>query len=180
AYAKEHPDTLTFGSSGVGSSVHMAGELFKRLTGVNMIHVPYKGSGPAEAALAGGHISMMFDNLPAAIAHIRTGDLKALAITSAQRSNALPDVPTLEEQGIKPYNVNAWFGLFAPAGTPQAVVEKINRDVITASRTSEVQQILKTLGATVEPQTPAEFAAFIAREAETWEATAKSANLSVE
>src|SRR5699024_5118532 len=117
---------LNFASSGSGTSIHLSGELFKTMTGVSMQHVPYKGSSPALADLAGGQVQLMFDNLPSSLSLIKAGKLRAIAVTSATRSTALPDVPTIAESGLPGFEASSWFGLLAPAGTPKDVVTKVN------------------------------------------------------
>src|ERR1700681_275677 len=127
--AKEKPGQLNFASSGSGTSIHLSGELFKTMAGVDMVHVPYKGSAPALIDLMGGQVQLMFDNLPSSLAQIKAGKLRAIAVTSAQRAPALPNVPTIAESGLPGFEASSWFGLLAPAGTPAAVVARINADV---------------------------------------------------
>lgn len=122
-YAKAHPGQVTFASSGNGSSTHLSGGLFKQLAGVDMLHVPYRGSAPAVTDLLGGQVDIMFDNMPSAIQHVRSNALVPLAVTPARRSPELPDVPTIAEAGVPGYEATSWFGLFAPAGTPKEVVK---------------------------------------------------------
>ncbi len=129
AYGKANPGKLNFASSGNGTSIHLSGELFKTMTGVQMAHVPYKGSSPALVDLMGGQVQLMFDNLPSALPQIKAGKLKALAVTSAQRSTALPDVPTVIESGLPGFEASSWFGLLAPAGTPKDIIAKLNGEV---------------------------------------------------
>ena len=129
AYGKANPGKLNFASSGNGTSIHLSAELFKTMTGVQMAHVPYKGSAPALVDLMGGQVQLMFDNLPSALPQIKAGKLKALAVTSAQRSSALPDVPTVIESGLPGFEASSWFGLLAPAGTPKDIIAKLNGEV---------------------------------------------------
>src|SRR4029453_15852359 len=147
AYAKANPGKLNFASSGSGTSIHLSGELFKTMTGVSMMHVPYKGSSPALADLAGGQVQLMFDNLPSALPLIKAGKLKALAVTSTQRSSVLPDVPTVAESGLPGFEASSWFGLLAPAGTPKDVVAKINGEVAKWLATPEAGEKLAAQGA---------------------------------
>ena len=149
AYAKANPGKLNMASSGNGTSIHLAGELFKSMSGIYMVHFPYKGSGPAMLDLLGGSMDVMFDNLPSAIPHIKSGKLKALAVSSNQRSEAVPDLPTLEEAGgpaLKGYEASSWFGLLAPAATPVAVQEKINAAVNKIIGNKDVKERLLALG----------------------------------
>lgn len=180
AYGKKNPGKLTFGSSGHGSTLHMSGETFKMMTGVDMVHVPYKGSTPAVTDLLSGQISMIFDNLPSALPHVKSGRLKVLAVTSAKRSDQLPDVPTVSEAGVPGYEVVSWFGLWAPAKTPPAVVEKINKDVIAIIESPEIQKQIRDQGAVPNPDTPAEFAAFIESEGKKWAEVVRRANVTTE
>lgn len=180
AYGKKNPGRLTFGSSGHGSTLHMSGETFKMMTGVDMVHVPYKGSTPAVTDLLSGQISMIFDNLPSALPHIKSGRLKVLAVTSAKRSDQLPDVPTVAEAGVPGYEVVSWFGLWAPAKTPPAVVEKINREVVAIIETPEMQKQIRDQGAVPNPDTPAEFEAFIQTEGKKWAEVVRRANVTTQ
>lgn len=179
AYAKKNPGKLSFGSSGHGSTLHMSGETFKMMTGVDIVHVPYKGSAPAVADLLGSQISMIFDNLPSALPHIQAGRLKALAVTSAARSEQLPDTPTVAESGVPGFAVMSWFGLWAPANTPAAVVKKLNAEVVAIINTPEMQDAIRKQGALPHPETPEEFAAFIDSESKRWSEVVRKANLTI-
>lgn len=180
AYGRANPGKLTFGSSGHGSTLHMSGETFKVMTGVDMQHVPYKGSSPAVADLIGGQISMIFDNLPSALPHIKSGRLKVLAVTSAQRSDQLPDVPTVAQAGVPGFEVMSWFGLWAPAGTPTDIVAKLNQAVVEIINTPDMQKQIRDQGALPHPETPAEFAAFIAAEGIKWADVVRNAKLAIQ
>jgi tripartite-type tricarboxylate transporter receptor subunit TctC len=140
--AKEKPGQINFASSGNGTSIHLSGELFKSMAGVDMTHVPYKGSAPALVDLVGGQVQVMFDNVPSSIEQIKAGKLRAVAVTSAQRSPALPDVPTIAESGLPGFEASAWFGIVAPAGTPAAVVNRINADVNQWLHTPQAEEKL--------------------------------------
>ncbi|RYF71658.1 MAG: tripartite tricarboxylate transporter substrate binding protein, partial [Comamonadaceae bacterium] len=171
AHAKAHPGQLNMASSGSGTSIHLAGELFKHMAGVQMTHVPYKGSGPALLDMVAGNADVMFDNLPSSMQQIKAGKLKALAVTSSQRSAALPDVPTVEEAGgpaLKGFEASSWFGLLAPAGTDAATVQRIQVEVAKALATPEVKEKMLAQGAIPSGSTPAEFMGHIAREHEKW------------
>ncbi|MCY1532442.1 hypothetical protein D9M68_677170 [compost metagenome] len=150
------------------------------MTGVDMVHVPYKGSTPAVTDLLGGQISMIFDNLPSALPHIKAGRLKVLAVTSAQRSEQLPDVPTVAEAGVPGYEVVSWFGLWAPAKTPDAIVAEINKQVVDIIRTPDMQKQIRDQGAVPQPDSPAEFAAFISSESKKWAEVVRRANVTTE
>ena len=168
AYAKANPGKVTFGSSGSGTSIHLSGELFKQMAGVDIQHVAYKGSAPAVNDLLGNHIAIMFDNMPSAISHVKAGKLRPLAVTTAQRSPALPDVPTIAEAGVPGYEATSWFGLLAPAKTPAPVVARLNAVILKALADPDVKKKLLEQGAEPAGETPAQFAAFIASETVKW------------
>ena len=168
AYAKANPGKINFGSSGAGSSIHLSGELFKQMAGVDMQHVPYRGSAPAVSDLLGGQINLMFDNMPSAIPHVKGGKLRPLAVTTAKRSPALPDVPTIAESGVPGYEATSWFGLLAPAGTPAPVIAKLNASILKALANPEVKKKLAEQGAEAAGEKPEQFAAFIAAETAKW------------
>ena len=181
AYAKANPGKLNFASSGSGTSIHLSGELFKTMTGVQMQHVPYKGSAPALADLAGGQVQLMFDNLPSALALIKGGKLRALAVTSLQRSTALPDVPTVAESGLPGFEASSWFGLLAPAGTPKDAVAKVNGEVAKWLATPEAKKKLAAQGAIVASGlTPEDFSRHIATETTKWHKVVKESGAKVE
>jgi tripartite-type tricarboxylate transporter receptor subunit TctC len=167
AYAKAHPGKLNMASSGNGSTIHMSGELFKMMTGVDLVHVPYRGGAPAMTDLLGGQVQVMFDNLPTSAEYVKTGRLRALAVTSTIRSDALPDLPTVNEF-VPGYEASAWYGLGAPKGTPAAIVDKLNTTVnaILANPTSKAR--FAELGASVIPGSPADFGKFVADETQKW------------
>jgi tripartite-type tricarboxylate transporter receptor subunit TctC len=181
AYAKARPGQLNMASSGNGTSIHLSGELFKTVTGVYMVHFPYRGSAPAVTDLIAGNMNVMFDNLPSALPHIKSGRLKALAVTSRTRSPALPDVPTIEEAaGLKGFDASSWFGLFAPAGTPRAIVDKILGDVAKALALPAVRERFIAQGADPGGNTPDQFAAFIRAETDKWTRVVKFSNAKVD
>jgi tripartite-type tricarboxylate transporter receptor subunit TctC len=162
--AKKNPGKLAFGSGSIGSAGHLAGELFKVQTGVDVIHVPYKGAAPAMQALLAGDTAFMFDNLASAMAQVKAGKLKALAVTTAARSKLAPDLPTMTEAGVPGFDISTWFGLLAPAGTPPAVIARWNADVTKILATPAMRDKLAAQGAEATPMTPAAFASFIAAE----------------
>ena len=168
AHAKKQPDKISFGSGGIGTSNHLAGEMFNNLTGSGMVHVPYKGTPAAYTDLVGGRIGVMFDNIVAAMPQIKSGQLKALAVTSAKRSAALPDVPTAGESGLPGFEAVSWLSLLVPTGTPQPIIEKINRDVTAILALPDVRERLAATGAELAPGTPAELDAFIRSEIAKW------------
>ncbi len=168
AYAKAHPGKVNFGSSGNGSSIHLSGELFKSLAKVDMVHVPYKGSAPAVTDLLGNQIGIMFDNMPSAIQHVRSGKLVPIAVTTAKRSPELPNVPTIAEAGVPGYEATSWFGMFAPTGTPAPVLAKLNGALVKVLGQAEVKKKINEQGAETYSETPEQFAAFIKTESVKW------------
>ena len=180
-YAKANPGKLNMASSGNGTSIHLAGELFKSMTGTYMVHFPYRGSGPALLDLIGGTMDVMFDNLPSALPHVKSGKLKALAVTSATRSAALPDLPTIAEAGpIKGFDASSWFGLFAPAGTPMDIVNRIQQETAKSFQSAAFKERLLSQGAIPGGQTPAEFTKFIAAETAKWAKVVKDSGAKVD
>ncbi|HEV3007722.1 MAG TPA: tripartite tricarboxylate transporter substrate-binding protein, partial [Burkholderiales bacterium] len=175
AFSKKN--SLNFASSGNGGAPHMAAELFKNVTGADMTHVPYKGSGPAVADLVGGRVQVMFDAAPSLITHVRSGKLRVLAAASAQRNRLLPEVPTFAELGHPKVAVSLWYGLLAPAGTPRSAISKLNSEVGKILETLEVRERLQAQGAEPMPGTPAAFAAFMQEEMAKWAPVVKQAGV---
>ena len=181
AYARKHPGELNMASSGSGTSIHLAGELFKTSTGIYMTHIPYGGSAPALLGLVSGQVDVMFDNLPSAIALIKSGKLKAFAVTSAQRSGAMPDLPTVAEAApLKGFDATSWFGLLAPSGTPQAVVNRLQQETAKALNSPEIKEKLLAQGAIPSGNTPQEFAALIDAEIKKWAVVVKASGARVD
>ncbi|WP_043003198.1 tripartite tricarboxylate transporter substrate binding protein [Comamonas testosteroni] len=168
AAAKAAPGKLTYASAGNGTSIHLAGEVFTSLAGVDMLHIPYKGSGPAVSDLLGGQVNYMFDSITSARPHIQSGKLRALAVTTARRSTSMPDVPTMEEAGIKGYEVSPWFAAFVPAGTPPAIVKKLNQTFVAAMKQPDVIERFQAIGAEVVGSTPEEAARHLQTESQRW------------
>lgn len=166
-YGKKNPGKINMASSGAGTSVHLSGELFKYMTGIDMKHVPYKGAGPATTDLIGGQVDVLFDNMPSIIGHIRGGSVRALGVTSAQRSPALPDVPTVAET-VPGYEASAWFGAAAPKGTPAAAIARLNREMNAALADPEMKAKLANLGGVPIGGTPEQFWAIHKMETEKW------------
>lgn len=179
-YLKANPGKLYFGSAGNGSSHHLAGELFDSMAGVKMVHVPYRGTAAAVTDLLAGQVQVIFDTLPSAMPYVKSGKLKALAVTSLQRDPALPDVPTLAESGLPGYEVGSWYGLLAPAGTPPDVVKKISTAVADIVHTPDTRRKLLELGATPVGNTPAQFADYIQREIAKWAVVVKASGAQVD
>jgi tripartite-type tricarboxylate transporter receptor subunit TctC len=179
AYCKANPGKINMASSGSGTSVHLSGELFKSMTGCNMLHVPYKGAGPALTDLMGGQVDVIFDNLPSSIGHIKSGKIRALGVTSAERAPALPDVPTVAET-VPGYEATAWFGIGMPKGTPKDVIEKVNAEVNRALADPKMRARLAELGGKPIPGTPEDFGKVIAAETAKWEKVVTSSGAKVE
>jgi tripartite-type tricarboxylate transporter receptor subunit TctC len=180
ALAKAQPGKLNVASSGNGTSIHLAAELYKQMAGVDIVHVPYKGSAPAVADLLGGQVQMMFDNLPVSLPHAKAGKLRPLAVTSLTRSAALPDVPTMDEEGYKGFDATSWFGLLAPAGTPKDIIAKLNAASVKALASPEMRERLAAQGADPIGNTPEQFAAFIKVEIDKWAKIVKASGARVD
>lgn len=182
AYAKANPGKLSCASSGSGSSIHLSCELFKMETGTDILHVPYKGSGPAVSDLVGGQVDSMFDNFPASINQVRNGKLRALGVTTLERLPFAPEVPTLAELGLPGFAVTSWFGVMAPAGTPPEVIAKLNNEINRALATKEIQEAYFTAGF-IEPPKPnsqSQFSAFVLSEIDRWAKVVTKANIKVD
>ena len=175
--AKRKSGALNYGSSGSGGSNHLAGELFNAMAGVKMVHIPYKGNAPALTDLVGGHVDVVFNGLTSAMPLIKSGKLRPLAVTSIQRAGALPDMPTLDELGLKGFQAVAWNGLTAPARTPKDIVARINADVLKIVRSPELVERLKAEGSDPVGNSPAEYAAFLRDEIAKWNKVIKFANI---
>ena len=168
AQAKSKPNQFSYASPGIGSGLHLAGELFKQLTDTDLLHVPYKGTGPALNDVLGGSVPLMFSNLPAVLGHIRSGKLIALGLTDNLRTAAAPEIPTLAEQGVSGVVVTSWYGILAPAGTPVALVEQLARDAAEILSQANIKEQLKSQGLSDATQKPSEFALHIKQETQTW------------
>ncbi len=171
---------LSMASSGNGTSIHLSGELFKQLTGIDMVHVPYRGSAPAITDMLAGQVDVMFDNLPSAIEHVRAGSLRAIAVTSAKRTPALPDVPTVEEAGVPGFDASSWFAVFAPARTPQAIVDRLNAEIRKAIDGPELRERFAQVGGEARDWSPAELRAFVEAEHAKWAKVVKASGAKVD
>ena len=178
--AKAKPGQINFASSGSGTSIHLSGELFKTMAGVDVTHIPYKGSAPALADLIGGQVQLMFDNLPSALPQIKGGKLRAIAVTSLTRAPALPDLPTMSESGLPGFESSSWFGLLAPAGTPQPIITRLNAEVNKWLQTPEARDHLLAQGAFAAGGSPAQFAAHIRAETDKWAKVVKASGAKVD
>ncbi len=180
AHAKANPGKISYGSPGVGAVPHLSMELFKKLAGVDIVHVPYKGSAQALTDLLGGQIPVIFDNLPANLPHIKAGRIRALGIPSAKRNPQLPEVPTFIESGVAGFEVNGWLGMFAPAATPREVIAILNAHVVKALNAPDTVKRLAEAGAEAAPSTPAEFGALLKSETVRWAQVIRDAGVPAE
>jgi tripartite-type tricarboxylate transporter receptor subunit TctC len=180
ALAKSQPGKLTYASSGNGTSIHMSGAMFTQLTGTDLLHIPYKGSGPAVTDLLAGQVNMMFDNIPSSLPHIKAGKLRALATTGAKRDPALPDVPTVAESGVPGYESGVWFGLVAPAGTPKEIVARLNAAAVQATKAPEFVKRMTDLGYSIIAGTPQEMAAMNKADIARWTPIVKASGAKVD
>jgi tripartite-type tricarboxylate transporter receptor subunit TctC len=176
AYAKANPGKINFASGGIGFATHVSGELFKMMTGVNMVHVPYRGQAPAMTDLLGGQVQVMFDPVVSSISHIRDGRLRPLAVTTSTRSEALPDVPTIGDF-VPGYEASVWYGVGAPRNTPAEIVEKLNKEINAALADPTMKGRFADLDAKPMPMTPADFGKFVADEIEKWGKVVRAANI---
>jgi tripartite-type tricarboxylate transporter receptor subunit TctC len=176
AYAKANPGKVNMASAGTGGGTHLSGELFKMMAGVNLVHVPYRGNGPALTALLGGQVEVLFPSLPSSIEYIRTGKLRGLAVTSAMRSEALPDLPTVGEF-VPGYEISSWYGVGAPKGTPVEVIDKLNREINAIVADPKAKARLADLGGTALVGSPADFGKYIADETEKWGNVIRALNI---
>jgi tripartite-type tricarboxylate transporter receptor subunit TctC len=179
AHAEANPGKVNWATSGNGTSVHLSGELFKMMTGVNLLHVPYRGSAPALTDMLSGQVQVMFDNLPPSLPHIQAGKLRALGVTTAQRSSALPDVPTIGET-VAGYEASAFFGMGVPRGTPAGIVERLNREVNAALKDEKTRARLADLGGVFIAVSPADFAKAVVMETDKWREVIRSGNVKLE
>jgi tripartite-type tricarboxylate transporter receptor subunit TctC len=179
AYAKANPGKINYASGGVGTSPHLSGELLKMMTGINLVHVPYRAAASAYPDLMAGQVQMLFDNIPSSIGHIRTGKVRTLGVTGAKRVAAIPDVPTIGET-VPGYEVSIWYGMAAPRGTPPEIVEKLNQAVNAVLADPKLQARLAELGGEPMPMTPAEFGKLVAEETEKWAKVIRAANIKAE
>ncbi len=168
AMAKAQPGKMTYASSGSGTSIHMSGEMFKHLAKVDILHIPYKGSSPALIDMLGGQVMMMFDNVPSALPHIKSGKLRALATTGAKRDATLPDLPTIAEAGVPGYESGVWFGLLVPAGTPRDIVAKLNTEAVKGTKSPEFVKRMTDLGYNIIGSTPEQMTEMLKTEVNTW------------
>jgi tripartite-type tricarboxylate transporter receptor subunit TctC len=179
AFAKANPGKINFASGGVGTSPHLSGELLKTMTGINLVHVPYRGTAPALSDLLAGQVQVLFDNIPGSIGHIRSGKVRALGVTGSKRVAAIPEVPTIGET-VPGYDVSIWYGIAAPRGTPPEIVAKLNQAVNAVLADPKLQARLAELGGEPMPTTPAQFGKLVAEETERWGKLIRAANIKAE
>ena len=179
-YARRNPGKINYGSTGSGSSNHLSMELFMKMTGTKMAHIPYKGSAPAVTAMLGGEIDALFDNVPNVLPHIKAGKMKVIGVSGAQRSVLLPEVPTVAESGVPGYEVNVWFGMQVPAATPRPVVDKLNRDIVALLKDPEVVKRFRDQGVEVVASTPEQFSQLVHSEVAKWTQLIQDANIRIE
>ena len=180
AYARRNPGKLNYGSGGNGSAGHLAGELLEVQAGIGMVHIPYGGAAPAQLGLLAGQTDLMFDNLASATPQIRAGKLKAFAVTTAQRSSFFPELPTVAESGLKGFDISTWFGVFAPAGTPTPIVDRLNAEFTRALSSPDIRERLARMGAEASPLSPEDFAAFVRAEQAKYERVVKASGARIE
>jgi tripartite-type tricarboxylate transporter receptor subunit TctC len=180
ALLKEKPGEYSYASSGNGTPLHLSGELFKTMAGVDMVHIPYKGAGPALIDVMGGHVPIMFDNLPSSTEHIRAGKLRGLAVTTAQRAPSMPDLPTVAESGLPGYETYTWNALFAPAGTPREIIDRLNTAARAAVADPKVQAKLQDVGAMPKGSTPEELASHVQAELAKWAPIVKASGAQID
>lgn len=180
AYARANPGKLAFGSGGTGTSIHLSGEMFKSATGIDLLHVPYKGSGPAVTAALGGQVQILFENVSAAVQHVQAGRLRALAITSKERHPLLPNVPTLNESGLPGFEIEGWFAMFAPSATPAPILNRLSEEFVKALRAPDVEEQLRSRTMTPRPMSQEQFAAFWKSEREKFAAVVAKADIKLD
>jgi tripartite-type tricarboxylate transporter receptor subunit TctC len=180
AYAKAKPGQLSFASAGTGSTSHLSGEMFKRMAGIEMTHVPYKGTTPAFSDLIAGRVQLIFEPMPTMLPHVRAGRMKALGVTTAKRSNATPDIPSIAEQGLDGFDVVLWYGMLAPAGTPKPILEKLHAAFVEFAALPDVRERLSSIGAEPATLSAADFTAMIKRDLARWKQVARDANIKLD
>jgi tripartite-type tricarboxylate transporter receptor subunit TctC len=179
-YARKNPGKLNYGSTGSGSSNHLSMELFMKMTGVKLAHIPYKGSAPAVTAILGGEIDALFDNVPNVLQHIKAGKMKVIGVSGLQRAVLLPDAPTISESGVPGYEVNVWFGMQVAAATPRPIVEKLNRDIVMLLKEPDVVKRFRDQGVEVVASTPEQFSKLVQSEVIKWTQLVQDANIRIE
>ena len=180
ALGKAQPGALAAGSAGTGTNPHLSLELFRSMAGIDLIHVPYKGSGPGIIGLVSGEIAVLFPSLPTAMPHMKSGRVRALGVTTAKRADSLPEVPSIAEAGLPGYEATQWFGVLAPAGTPRSIIDRLHKEITTGLRSADAKQHLAGEGALIVASTPEQFAAYLRSETDKWARVVKSAGIKPE
>jgi tripartite-type tricarboxylate transporter receptor subunit TctC len=180
AYAKANPGKLKYGSSGIGTSIHLTSELFRNAAGIEITHIPYKGAAPAMTDLLGGQIDLMFPGITPVVAHVKSGKLRALGLSSLKRSSALPDVPAMNELGVANFESIGWYGVLVPTSTPQAIATRLNRELVAALNLPDLKERLASQGGDAVSSTPEQFSAFIDSELKKWTAVIRTANIRID
>jgi tripartite-type tricarboxylate transporter receptor subunit TctC len=180
ALGRAQPGALVAGSAGTGTNPHLSLELFRAMAGIEVVHVPYKGSGPGVIGLVSGEVAVLFPSVPSAMPHMKSGRVRALGVTTAKRAETLPEVPSIAEAGLPGYEATQWFGVLAPAGTPRAIIERLHKDIVSALRSPDTKQHLSGEGALIVASTPAEFAAYLRAETDKWARVVKAAGIKPE
>jgi len=179
AVAKARPGKLNFASTGNGTSQHLSAELFKFMAGLDMVHIPYKGTAPALTELVAGQVDLAFENMPALIPHIQAGRLRALAVTTTKRSAVMPELPTIAEAALPGYDASVWFGVFAPAGTPRPVIDRLHGEILKALQTQDLKSRMIAMGTDVSGMGPDDFSAYVRKEIPKWANLVKAAGVKV-
>ena len=179
AVAKARPGKLNFASTGNGTSQHLSAELFKFMAGVDMVHIPYKGTAPALTELVAGQVDLAFENMPALIPHIQAGRLRALAVTPSKRSAIMPELPTIAEAGLPGYDASVWFGVFVPAGTPRPVIDRLHAEILKALQTQDLKSRMVSMGTEVSGMGPDDFSAYVRKEIPKWANLVKAAGVKI-
>ncbi|MBO9353541.1 tripartite tricarboxylate transporter substrate binding protein [Bordetella petrii] len=177
--SKAQPNRFSFASGGAGQGAHLAGELLENMAGISMTHVPYKGNAPAIVDLLGGHVDMIFDGMTSSLPHVRSGKLRAVAISTKKRASAMPELPTVDESGLPGFDVGSWFGILAPAGTPKPVVDKLNAELTRIINSADMQQLLARQGLDPMPMSPQAFADYMRQETRKWEDVVRKAGIKI-
>lgn len=178
--SKAQPDRFTFASGGAGQGAHLAGEMLKNMAGISLIHVPYKGNAPAVMDLLGNHVDMLFDGMTSSLPYVKSGRLRAIAVSTLKRASAMPDLPTVAESGLPGFDVGSWFGILAPAHTPEPVIAKLNTELVRIINSPDFTALLRTLGLDPMTSTPMEFAAYMRQETTKWAKVVHEANIKID
>jgi tripartite-type tricarboxylate transporter receptor subunit TctC len=178
--SKAQPNRFSFASGGAGQGAHLAGEMLKNMTGISMVHVPYKGNAPAVTDLLGNHVDMLFDGMTSSLPHVKSGRLRAIAVSTQKRAAAMPDLPTVDESGVSGFDVGSWFGILAPANTPESIIAKLNTELVNIIGSPDFVTLLSTSGLEAMPSSPQEFTSYMQQETEKWAKIVRDADIKIE